>query len=72
MPGLSYMWNKPTILPTVGAPLRLKMACGRVVEGMRPSYVHSATGDDPGYVNRSGKLISVQSIEGWAYQAWSG
>lgn len=64
------IWNKPAILPTVGAPLRLKMQCGRIVEGMRPSYVQSATGDDPGYVRRDGKAIDVRSIQGWAYQAW--
>ena len=65
-------WNNPKHLPTVGAPLRLRMRCGRVIEGVRPSYISKATTDDPMYVSRQGKHIDPASIDGWAYQAYSG
>lgn len=64
-------WNSPKTLPTVGAPLRLRMRCGRVIEGIRPSYIEKATSDDPVYTHRDGRGIDAGSIDGWAYQAFT-
>lgn len=63
-------YNNPRNLPTPGAPLRLKLYDGSIVEGCRPSYIDKATEDDPLYHDRCGNHIAVRDIDGWAYQAY--
>lgn len=68
---MSIQYNGSRILPTPGAPLRIKLDDGRMVEGCRPGYIENSTADDPQYHDRCGNLLDASKIQGWAYQAWT-
>jgi hypothetical protein len=57
-------WNPAHRLPTPGIPLKLKLATGDIIDGIRPSYIQSYGLKDLGYKDSSGG--SVQSVEFWA------
>jgi hypothetical protein len=60
MQNTTRLWHHYRVLPTPGAPLRLRLSNGEEVDGVRPSYVESRDQNDLGYEAVDGqKLIEV-------------
>lgn len=58
-------WNVAAHLPTPGIKLHCKLADGRIVDGVRPSYISDRKNDDLGYRSLDGEVLNVTE---WSIQ----
>lgn len=58
-------WNVAAHLPTPGIKLHCRLADGRIVDGVRPSYISDRKNDDLGYRSLDGEVLNVKE---WSIQ----
>lgn len=61
----STHWNTAAHLPTPGIKLHCRLHDGRIVAGVRPSYISDRKNDDLGYRSLDGEVLNVKE---WSIQ----